>query len=164
MPCQRDMRQVGWFSPGIPVPPTKNWPPRYYWNVVESDVKHHNPNPSVSCYTLRILDYFNVPALVVFPFSGSSIEFFTYHNCVIICNLRFMKWSEILSAYYLFVVIICNLLFTAVCCQISQNLCFKKICQELLVLWPVVNRSKVSWNSAKSKNRCLYNAGIENVF
>jgi hypothetical protein len=21
-----------------------NWPPRYNWNIVESDVKHHNPN------------------------------------------------------------------------------------------------------------------------
>jgi hypothetical protein len=21
------------------------WPPRYSWNIVESDVKHHNPNP-----------------------------------------------------------------------------------------------------------------------
>jgi hypothetical protein len=23
-----------------------NWPPRYYWNVVEKGVKHHNPNPT----------------------------------------------------------------------------------------------------------------------
>jgi hypothetical protein len=23
----------------------QNWPPRYDWNIVESGVKHHNPNP-----------------------------------------------------------------------------------------------------------------------
>jgi hypothetical protein len=23
----------------------QNWPPRYNWNIVESDIKHHNPNP-----------------------------------------------------------------------------------------------------------------------
>ena len=25
----------------------KNWPSRYNWNIVESDVKHHNPNPII---------------------------------------------------------------------------------------------------------------------
>jgi hypothetical protein len=25
----------------------KNWPPRYKWNITESDVKHHNPSPSL---------------------------------------------------------------------------------------------------------------------
>ena len=24
----------------------KNWPPRYNLNIIESGVKHHNPNPS----------------------------------------------------------------------------------------------------------------------
>ena len=23
-----------------------NWPPRYNWNIVESGIKHHNPNPN----------------------------------------------------------------------------------------------------------------------
>jgi hypothetical protein len=23
----------------------KNWLPRYNWNIIESDIKHHNPNP-----------------------------------------------------------------------------------------------------------------------
>jgi hypothetical protein len=27
-----------------------NWPPRYNWNIVESGVKHQNPNPSITCY------------------------------------------------------------------------------------------------------------------
>jgi hypothetical protein len=35
-----------WFSPGTPVSCTnENWLPRYNWNIVESDIKHHNPNP-----------------------------------------------------------------------------------------------------------------------
>ena len=24
-----------------------NWPPRYNWNIIESDVRHHNPPPSI---------------------------------------------------------------------------------------------------------------------
>ena len=36
-----------WSSPGTSVSSiNKNWPPRYNWNIVESDVKHHNPNPN----------------------------------------------------------------------------------------------------------------------
>ena len=40
----RDLRQVGgflrvlWFPPPIKLTSTK-------WNIVESDVNHHNPNP-----------------------------------------------------------------------------------------------------------------------
>ena len=35
------------FSPSIPVSSTKwNWSQRYSWNIVESGVKHHNPNPN----------------------------------------------------------------------------------------------------------------------
>ena len=37
-----------WFPPVTPVSPPKKWPPRYNWNIVESDVKHHKPNPSSS--------------------------------------------------------------------------------------------------------------------
>ena len=34
-----------WISPATPVSSTnKNWPPRYNWNIVESGVKHHEPN------------------------------------------------------------------------------------------------------------------------
>jgi hypothetical protein len=34
-----------WFSQGTPISSiNKNWPPRYNWNIVESGVKHHNPN------------------------------------------------------------------------------------------------------------------------
>jgi hypothetical protein len=25
-----------------------NWPPWYDWNIVESGVKHYNPNPSIN--------------------------------------------------------------------------------------------------------------------
>jgi hypothetical protein len=33
-----------------------NWRPRYNWNVVESGVKHHNPNP---IYYVIHYDYFS---------------------------------------------------------------------------------------------------------
>jgi hypothetical protein len=42
-----DLRQVGgflrvlWFSPPIKLTP------QYNWNIVESDVKHHKPNPLI---------------------------------------------------------------------------------------------------------------------
>jgi hypothetical protein len=34
-----------WFSPGTPdFLHQWNWPPWYSWNIVESGIKHHNPN------------------------------------------------------------------------------------------------------------------------
>jgi hypothetical protein len=33
-----------WFSPGTQVFPTNKTPPRYNWNIVESDVKYHKSN------------------------------------------------------------------------------------------------------------------------
>ena len=39
-----------WFSPGNLVSSSnKNWLPRYNWNIVESDIKHHKPYMYVSC-------------------------------------------------------------------------------------------------------------------
>jgi hypothetical protein len=37
-----------WFSPGAlnSFLHQWNWQPRYNWNIVESGVKHHNPNPN----------------------------------------------------------------------------------------------------------------------
>jgi hypothetical protein len=40
-----DLRQVGGFLLVVRFPLPLNWPPRYTWNIVESGVKHHNPNP-----------------------------------------------------------------------------------------------------------------------
>ena len=34
-----------WFSPKPPASSANKAPPRYSWNIVESDLKHHNPNP-----------------------------------------------------------------------------------------------------------------------
>ena len=31
-------------------PPKKNWPTRYNWNIVESGIKHHKPNPYLYLY------------------------------------------------------------------------------------------------------------------
>ena len=36
---------VGRFSPGSPISSTNKTDSRYNWNIVESGVKHHNPNP-----------------------------------------------------------------------------------------------------------------------
>ena len=41
-----DLATSWWFSQGTPVSSTnKHWPPRYNWNIVESGIKHHDPNP-----------------------------------------------------------------------------------------------------------------------
>jgi len=34
-----------WFFPGTPVSSTNKTLQRYIWNIIESDVKHHKPNP-----------------------------------------------------------------------------------------------------------------------
>jgi hypothetical protein len=38
----RDLRQVGSFSGYLDFLYQQNYPPRYNWNIVESDIKHHN--------------------------------------------------------------------------------------------------------------------------
>jgi len=40
-----DLRQVGGFLRYTGFLHQQIWPPRYNWNIVESDTKHHNPNP-----------------------------------------------------------------------------------------------------------------------
>jgi len=50
-----------WFSSGTPVSSTnKTWPPWYNWNIVESGVKHHNPNPlnSLICPVVSCTHFF----------------------------------------------------------------------------------------------------------
>jgi hypothetical protein len=42
-----NLRQVGGLLRVFWFPPPLNWPPWYNWNIVESDVKHHSPNPIV---------------------------------------------------------------------------------------------------------------------
>jgi hypothetical protein len=46
-----DLRQVGGISGYSGFLYQENWPPWYNWNIVESDVKHHNPNPQ---YLLKV--------------------------------------------------------------------------------------------------------------
>jgi hypothetical protein len=47
-----DLRQVGrWFSPGTLVS-SSNKSDRYNWNIIESGVNHHNPNPWASSICL----------------------------------------------------------------------------------------------------------------
>ena len=38
-----------WSSLGTPASSTKNWLPRYNWNIVEGGVKHHKPKPKQNC-------------------------------------------------------------------------------------------------------------------
>ena len=40
-----DLRQVGGFLRLLRFPPPIKLTPQYNWNIVESDVKHHQPNP-----------------------------------------------------------------------------------------------------------------------
>jgi len=40
-----DLRQVGGFLGVLWFPLSLIWQPRCNWNIVESDIKHHNPNP-----------------------------------------------------------------------------------------------------------------------
>ena len=41
-----DLRKVGGFLRVLLFRHQYNWPTRYNWNIVESGVKYHNPNPS----------------------------------------------------------------------------------------------------------------------
>ena len=43
------VRQVGGFLRVLWFPPLIKLSPRYNWNIVESDVKHHNHNPNCYC-------------------------------------------------------------------------------------------------------------------
>ena len=45
--CDKDYQWLAtgrWFSPGPPVPSNKNWSRRYSWQIVKSDIKHHQTN------------------------------------------------------------------------------------------------------------------------
>jgi hypothetical protein len=57
-----------WFSPGTPVSSTnKKWPPQYNSNIVESGVKHHNPNPWISKRTrVCVFTRFHIDNQVVY--------------------------------------------------------------------------------------------------
>jgi len=65
-----DLRQVGGFHRVLRFFLHKwNWPPRNSWNIVESGVKHHNPNPylKVLQYMLQNV-YFTISYLCKVPF------------------------------------------------------------------------------------------------
>jgi hypothetical protein len=40
-----DLRQVGGYLRLLRFPPPIKLTPQYNWNIVESDIKHHKPNP-----------------------------------------------------------------------------------------------------------------------
>jgi hypothetical protein len=52
-----DLQQVGGFLRVLQFPPPKNWLPRYNWNIVESGIKHRNPNPVFLnwCYSITMV-------------------------------------------------------------------------------------------------------------
>jgi hypothetical protein len=47
-----------WLATGLWFSPVQylhlNWPPQYNWNIVESGIKHPNPNPESCIYKLSI--------------------------------------------------------------------------------------------------------------
>jgi hypothetical protein len=45
-----DLRKVSGFLHVLQFPPPIKWPPRYNWNIIESGVKHHNPNTVIYQY------------------------------------------------------------------------------------------------------------------
>ena len=45
-----DLRQVIGFLRVLLFPPPINWLPRYNWNIVESDIKHHKIIPTTQKY------------------------------------------------------------------------------------------------------------------
>ena len=51
-----DLRLVGGFLLVLPFLHQLNGPPRYNWNIVESDAKHHNPNPQIFSFQLFRVD------------------------------------------------------------------------------------------------------------
>jgi hypothetical protein len=47
----------GWFSLGTPFSSTNKTVTGYNWNIDESGVKHHNPNPFATSLELLLLQY-----------------------------------------------------------------------------------------------------------
>ena len=48
----RFVSEVDGFLWALLFPPSVNWPPRYSWNIVESGIKHHNPNFNLYAFGL----------------------------------------------------------------------------------------------------------------
>ena len=56
------------------------WSPRYNWNIVESGVKHHNPNPKLlypqtipAKFCLIIITYIRIYFILIYNLSQSSL-------------------------------------------------------------------------------------------
>ena len=62
-----DLRQVGCFHRGLH---QYNWPPRYSWNIVERDVKHHKPNktkPNNTMLYYTLIDWYEGTSKFIVP-------------------------------------------------------------------------------------------------
>ena len=56
-----------------------NWPPRYNWNIIESGVKHHNPNAEIAPKSIALGNsLFSVKPNVVFVTSKQNIKYLFY--------------------------------------------------------------------------------------
>ena len=77
-----------WFSPGTSVSSTnKTDPPYYYWNIVESGIKHHNPNPPLD----NVMSSRKRELTVVAPSK------FTGYNKSVPCPCRYLNTYNITS-------------------------------------------------------------------
>ena len=100
------------FFPGTQVfyPPI-NWMPRYNWNIVESGIKHHKPNPSLNIF------FHNVNTCVVekrttMDSGGSGTHSFTGSSTHITGNFNdliyFPRWR---FTYYIVSITLLLLIF-----------------------------------------------------
>ena len=69
--------------------PHQNWPPRYNWNIVESGVKHHNPNPNpiedvLWCYKSLV---FNFDLVISTPVN--NMHYFCVITFRLLCPFKF---------------------------------------------------------------------------
>jgi hypothetical protein len=77
-----DLRQVGGFLRVLRIPPSINWALRYNWNIVESGVKHHNPQNSMQEYKWHTFQYYLLPI-------DSSTKFQLFRGC------QFYWWRKL---------------------------------------------------------------------
>jgi hypothetical protein len=112
-----DLRKVGGFLRVLRFRHQYNWPTRYNWNIVESGVKYHNPNPSplhVSAPKDQVIkwvyqwNYWNVLVsfksdiislsnLIVFrQFIARCLFFRVRHKWF--SGDTFMKWNKIIKS------------------------------------------------------------------
>ena len=97
------------------------WPPRYNWNIVESGVKHHNPNPkwhkmSIQIYSVSPFLWFGNWNLWYHTFTHCLWIFVYIHSVTGECLLTFTHYLWMFVHIYSLLVNVCShLLITCEC-------------------------------------------------